>query len=399
MDFAIPAEERILRQEIREFAEKELPLEFWRRAYDILEIQWTEKFWPTTRAIAHKLGQRNWLVPHWPKEYGGQGTSYLKRFICQEELSYCGIPAADMGIGGISWVGPSLMFFGNEEQKKTHLPKLARGETFWCTAYSEPGAGSDLASLQCRAVAKDDGYIINGQKTWISAGHVADWCWLAARTSVEGSKYRGISLFMVDMKSKGITVRPIMGTGGTVAFSEIFFDEVHVPRENLVGEENRGWHYVLTALAAERAGGGITFMAITRRILDDLVTLSRQIRRRGKSLSSDPLVRNNLANMAIECEVGRMLALRAAWVQSKGLPADYEGSMSKLYTSELTQRIAHIGMQILGLCGQLDDGSRYAYLQGAIMHTYLNSISNTLGAGTSEIERNVVATVGLGLPR
>lgn len=395
MDFSASAEEKALREKISIFVKKELPPEFWEGAYDMLENQYTEEFWPTTRAIALKLGEKNWLAPHWPKEYGGEGASYTKYLICQEELIYCGVPATDMGIGGISWIGPSLMHFGNEEQKKRHLPKLARGEIFWCTAYSEPNSGSDLASLQCRALAKGNDYIINGQKIWTSAGYVADWCWLAARSSTEGKKHRGISLFMVDMKTKGIAVRPIIGMAGQVTFSEIFFDEVCVPRENLVGEENQGWDYVITALASERVGIGILFAAITRRILDDLIMLARE----RLPLAKDPLVRNKLAEMAIEVEVGRMLTYRAVWTQSKKLPTSYEGPMSKLYTSELSQRLAHTGMQLLGLFGQLCDGSKYAYLHGAITRTYLTAIGNTLLAGTSEIERNVIATIGLGLPR
>lgn len=395
MDFAVSAEEKGLREEIRAFAQKELPLEFWKGAYSMLENQYSEEFWPTTRAMALKLGEKNWLAPHWPKAYGGEGAPYAKYLICQEELIYCGVPATDMGVGGISWIGPSLMHFGNEAQKKRHLPKLAKGETFWCTAYSEPNSGSDLASLTCRAVARDDNYVINGQKIWTSAGYVADWCWLAARTRTEGKRHQGISLLMVDMKSKGITVRPIIGMGGKITFSEIFFDDVCVPKENLVGEENWGWNYVITALASERVGCGIMFTAITRRMLDDLVMLVRE----RPSLASDPLVRNKVAEMAIEVEVGRMLTYRAAWLQSKSLPASYEGPMSKLYTSELSQRLAKTGMQILGLFGQLYEDSKYAFLNGSIAHTYLTSIGNTLLAGTSEIERNVIATIGLGLPR
>ena len=395
MDFAMSAEEKALREEIRAFAQKELPPEFCKGTYDMLENQYTEELWPTTQAIALKLGERNWLAPHWPKEYGGEAASYTKYLICQEELVYWGVPATDMGVGGISWIGSSLIHFGNKEQRKRHLPKLARGETFWCTAYSEPNSGSDLASLKCRAVANGDDYIINGQKIWTSAGYVADWCWLAARTSTEVKKHQGISLFMVDMKTKGITVRPIIGMAGKVTFSEVFFDEVRVPRENMVGEENRGWNYVVMALASERTGSGTLFTAITRRILDDLIMLVRE----RQDLAKDPLVRNKLAEMAIEVEVGRMLTYRAAWTQSKGLPASYEGPMSKLYTSELSQRLARTGMELLGLFGQLYGDSKYAWLHGAITRTYLASVGNTLLAGTSEIERNVIATIGLGLPR
>jgi len=394
MDFSFSQEELTLREEIRRFVERELPPEFYQAAYDMLENQYLEEFWPTTRLMARKLGERNWLAPHWPQAYGGEGAPFTKYLVCQEELVYHGVPATDMGIGGVSWIGPSLMLFGSEDQKKRHLPKIARGEAFWCTAYSEPNSGSDLASLRCRAIAKGDYYVIDGQKIWTSAGFVADWCWLAARTSTEGSKHRGISLFMVDMRSKGITVRPIVGMGGSVTFSELFFDNVQVPRENLVGEENQGWRYIVTALASERVGVGILFTAITRRMLDDLTGLVKDTNR-----GRDPLVRHRLAQLAVEVEVGRLLTYRAAWLQSKGLPTPHEAPISKLFTSELTQRLAQTGMQLLGLYGSLAGDSRYTYLRGALMRTYLNSIGNTLLAGTSEIERNIIATLGLGLPR
>lgn len=398
MDFSFTEEEKKLQQEIREFAKKELPPDFSGGLYDY-EDQFDEKSWPLTSTIVRKLGEKNWLAPAWPKEYGGEDDPYTKQLVCQEELAYWGIPGADMGVGGISWIGSSLMLFGAEEQKKEHLPKLAAGEKFWCTAYSEPGSGCDLATLQCRATPSGSDYIITGQKVWTSAARIADRCWLAARTSSEGAKHQGISLFIVDMKTPGITVRPIPGMAGIAPFGEIFFDEVRVPRGNLVGEENKGWRYMVVALEYERGFIGLVFAAGARRALDDLIMLIGEMRHQGRTLPNETLMRNRVADMAIEIEVGRMLCYRAAWVQSKGLSANYETAMSKLYATELSQRVAQTSMQVLGLYSQLEAGSKWAYLRGLIARSYLASVGNTILAGTSEIERNVMATWGLKLPR
>jgi alkylation response protein AidB-like acyl-CoA dehydrogenase len=212
-------------------------------------------------SISKKLAQKGWLVMSWPKEYGGQGASIIEQLVYQEEMSYWGVPGTMMGVGGVSWVGPSLMKYGAEEQKKKYLPLITSGEPdgVWCTGYSEPNAGSDLASLQTRAARAGNEYIINGQKTWTSAAHRARWCWLAARTDPNAlKKHQGISLFIVDMKSPGITIRPLFDITGSHIFNEVFFDNVHVPVSNLVGEENRGWYQLIAALDDESLSQGFS---------------------------------------------------------------------------------------------------------------------------------------------
>jgi alkylation response protein AidB-like acyl-CoA dehydrogenase len=248
-------------------------------------------------------------------------------------------------------------------------------------------------------VRDGEDYIINGQKVWTSAAHVADWCWLAARTDPRVPKHKGISLFMVDMRSEGITVRPLVNLAGIHTFNEVFFDDVRVPGKNLVGEENRGWHYIVVALDFERAAPGVRSIARARRILDELVAYARTTRRGGQLLARESMVRHKLAEMAIECEVGRLIAYRVAWMQGKGLIPNYEASMSRMYSSELLQRVVNTAMQILGLWGQLEKNSPLAPLQGWIARCYLMSPSETIAAGTSEIQRNIIATRGLGLPR
>ena len=396
MDFKFTEQEEAFRHEIREFITKELP-SGWRGG--LVEDEYSDEVWPFTQAIVRKLAARGWLTLAWPKEHGGQGRSTIEQLIYQEETSYHGVPGTDMGVGGVSWVGPCLMLFGSEQQKREHLPRIAAGESFWCTGYSEPDAGSDLASVRCRAIASGDDDIISGQKVWTSAAHVAGWCWLAARTDPDASRHRGISLLLVDMKSKGITIRPLIDLIGVCAFNEVFFDEVRTPKTNLVGEENQGWSYIMAALNFERGWPGIRFAALAKRILEDLVVYAMETKHQGYSLAGESALRHKLAEMAIEIEAGRLIAYRAAWLQGKGLVSESEASMSKLFSSELFQRVTDLGMQILGAYGQLSSDSKWAPLKGWILRTYLYSPSVTLVSGTSEIMRNIIAMRGLGLPR
>ena len=307
------------------------------------------------------------------------------------------MPGTELGTGAISWVGPVLMIAGAEEQKSEHLPPIARGERLWCTLYSEPGSGSDLASLQTSAVRDGDDYVINGQKIWTSSAHVADWGWLAARTNPDAPKHRGISIFMLDMKSPGVTVRPIENMAGGRDFNEVYFDDVRVPSGNLVGQEDRGWYTLAVALDFERSGVG--YSAGARRTLEALVKYAKQSKRNGKPLSSNSSVRRKLAHRFTETEISRWLSYKVAWMQSHGMVPNAEASMSKMYGTELTQRVARTGMEILGMAGQISRGSKWAPLEGHIQQLYLSSVSSTIAAGTSEIQRNIIAQRGLGLPR
>ena len=245
MDFW-STEEEAFRQEVHQFIQKELPPGW--RGFGTAEEYATEEGWAFAQQMAKKLGAKRWLAIDWPKEYGGLGASYIKKVVYQEEVNYHGVPGVDMGVSGTGIVGPVLMLFGSEEQKKEHLPKIAAGEEFWCQGFSEPNAGSDLFAVQCRAIPKGNEYIISGQKTWTSAAIRADWCWLAARTNADGPRHRGISMFIIDMKSKGITLRPLIHMTGHPDWCEVFFDEVHVPKSNMVGEENHGAKYILATL-------------------------------------------------------------------------------------------------------------------------------------------------------
>ena len=342
---------------------------------------------PASLAFQSRLAERGWLTLAWPKEYGGAGASHLEQLVYNEEMAYADAPAQNHGV---QWVGPTLMLLGTEEQKARFLPPIARAEEHWCTLYSEPEAGSDLASLRTRAVQDGDDFIINGQKIWNGRAHLADWGWLAARTDPSAPKHRGISLFMVDMKSPGISVRPLIDMSGRHHFNEVFFDNVRVPRANLVGELNRGWYHIATALDFERSG--VQTYASGRRVVERIADVIREdttgIRRH---------YRHEVADRAIEVAVGMNLAYRVALMQAEGKVPNAEASQSRLFGTELLQRIYRTAMRVMGLEGQLRGGSARPGRDFAT--GYLVSVSETIAGGTAEIQRLIIATRGLGLPR
>ncbi len=394
LNIAFTRREEEFRQEIREFLEEALPNGWEPLAQSGGTPEEKREF---ARGMTKRLVDKGWLTLAWPKEYGGQGRSIMEQVIYAEEMSYRNVPGTELGTGAISWVGPVLMLAGTEEQKREHLPPIAAGERYWCTLYSEPGSGSDLASLQTSATRDGDDFVINGQKIWTSSAHFADWGWLAARTNPDAPKHRGISLFMLDMKTPGVEVRPIVNMAGGHDFNEVYFDNVRVPAGNLVGQEDRGWYTLAVALDYERSGVG--YSAGARRTLEALVRYARETERGGKPLSEDPTVRRKLAERFVETEISRWLSYKVAWMQTSGIAPNAEASMSKMYGTELTQRVARTGMEILGMAGQLSGGSKWAPLEGHIQSLYLSSTSSTIAAGTSEIQRNIVAQRGLGLPR
>ncbi len=395
MDFKFTEEEEAFRREVRQWLEREIP----RRWVELDPGIWeeTEESWALAREFQRKLGQRGWLAPAYSKEYGGLELSHMKRLVLAEELAYNRTPISIEEEITVNWVGPSITLFGTEKQKKEYLTKIAKGDIVFCLGYSEPNAGSDLASLQTRAVEVGDEYVIKGQKTWCSYGHLADFCWLAARTDPDASRHDGISIFVVDMKTPGITVRPLINILNRHSFNEIFFDDVRIPKENLVGQKNKGWYELVIALDFERSSIG--YAAGNQRILEELVKYVKETTRNGKPLTGDPLIRNELAQLVVENEVARMMAYRIAWMFSKGLHPSYESSMSMVFVSEVMRRTADTGMRILGHYGELDRDSKWAVMNARIMRMCLSSLSIGVGGGSNEIQRNIIAIRGLGLPR
>lgn len=392
MDFRDTPEESAFREEVRAFIRQNLPS----------DNPATDGDGPPARVRGvarwrQKLVERRWVAPAWPPEYGGAGMPVVQQFILNEEMAEAQAPS--VGGLGVSMAGPTIITHGTEEQKKEHLLRILSGEGFWCQGFSEPGAGSDLASLQTRAVRDGDDYVIDGQKTWTSMAQYANWMFMLARTDPDAPKHRGISYFLVDMKSPGITVRPIFNLAGRHDFNEVFFDNVRVPARNRVGEENRGWYVGTTTLDFERSS--ISTAVGHRQRLDTLVRYIREHPSDGMTtLAWNPSLRHEIADRYIEAATQRLMSYRIITMQAKGLIPNYESSMTKLFSSELEQRIARTGMKALGLFGQvISSRDRRAPMKARIAKTYLYSLAITIGGGTSEVQRNVIAQRGLSLPR
>ena len=310
MDFQFTSEDDAFRQDVRQFIRQELPAD-WEGGGRYPD----EGGWEFTLQLRKKMAEKGWLTMHWPEEYGGQDASPVRSAIFSEELTYNRTPGRD--IFGVRMLGPTLMIYGTEEQKLTHLPPVARGEIQWCQGYSEPESGSDLASLSTRAVLDGDEYVINGAKIWTSMAHRADWIMLLTRTDPDAPKHRGITFILVDMKTPGIEVRPIINMAGRHEFNQIMFDNVRVPRANVVGEENRGWYVAVTLLDFERSG--IDYSASARRLMDELKDYVTETTQNGKPLIELPWVRSLLADRYIDCEVARLMAYKVAYMQGQGL--------------------------------------------------------------------------------
>tara|TARA_Y100001970_G_scaffold273721_1_gene372328 strand:- start:5372 stop:6595 length:1224 start_codon:yes stop_codon:yes gene_type:complete len=341
------------------------------------------------------LAKHDWVAPHWPEEYGGGGLTPMEQFILRSEFAWYGVPP--VAGPGVNMLGPTIILHGTEKQKKELLPSILSGEVTWAQGYSEPGAGSDLASLQTQAVKDGDNYVINGQKIWTSSAHKADWIFILVRTDNEAPKHRGISFIYTNINQTGIDVRPIISGGWEHATNETFYQEVSVPIENRIGEENRGWYVAMTLLDHERSNitGAIekkkTIQSLIQYIVNDSV-FSKQLSRKA--------VRNEIVDRFIECEVGYNFSLRIISMQDAGLVPNQEASTSKLFNSELTQRLNQTGMKPFGLFANLwDPNDNRSPMNAQFTQKHVHQISATIAGGTSEIQRNIIATRGLGLPR
>ena len=394
MEFRFSDADLVFRDELNVFLDAELPPGWTERVEGMgRDGSATDELWQFTRDFQKKLSERGWLVQAWPKEFGGGGAGYIRQALFTETMAYHRAPVYNQGVDR---VGPTLMMHGTEYQQELLLPQIRDAQIMWCQGFSEPGSGSDLASLQTRAVRDGDDYVINGQKIWTSYAHRADWIFLLGRTDTDAPKHRGISYFVIKMDTPGITVRPLTNMAGNHHFNEVFFEDVRVPASQLVGEENRGWYVATTTLDFERSG--IARVVAATRTLQDLTALAREPGPDGRRPIDSAQVSTRLADLHVSFGVGRLLAYRVAWMQSAGLVPNYEASISKLIGSQLQQRLANL-MNMVGLRGQLYPGSEHAVLGGRLPHEYLNAVPLTIAAGTSEIQKNIIATRGLGLPR
>lgn len=398
MDWHDSPEQAAFRTAVRSLIEQRLPRRYkdFARSGGPGERQWEndrKSADPVAKQAAidwhAALAERGWVAPHWPKEYGGGGMSAMEQSILNQEFANAGAPA--VGGSGVAMLGPTLILHGNEDQRKKYLPPILAGEATWAQGYSEPGAGSDLASLQTRAVRDGDEFVVNGQKIWTSAAHTADAIFALVRTDPQAPKHRGISFLLIDdIKSPGISIRPLVDMNGRHYFNEVFFEDVRVPAANLVGEENRGWYVAMTLLDFERSniGGAIGARRTLRRMLD-IVQADPVLARR---LDASTL-RHEVAQRFIEAEIMYQFSMRIISMQNKGQLPNDEASMAKLYNSELSQRVAQTCMQVMGLRGQPTEGEE------SFARMYLGMVPATIRGGTSEVQRNVIATRGLGLPR
>jgi len=382
MDFNFLTEEEKFRQEVRKFFIKEEKVVIEARK------EWDSGlgFGPNCWQILKKVGEKGWLCPTWPKEYGGLKLSYMYRYIVMEQMHYSINIYSTVGAG---MAGPVILNHGTEQQKKEYLLKIAKGEIEFALGYTEPDAGSDLSAMSMQAKDEGDHFLINGSKLFNTRAHFAQYHWLGALTEITTPKYKGISLFIVDLKTPGITISPILTVGG-MRTNEVVYNDVKVPREALVGERNRGFYYILEALDYERIS---TVAGLER----DFQEILDYIKKNGNG--NDPLIRQKLADLAIEIESAKLFALRVAWMLDRGKIPNYEASMLKMIVSEIEQDLVQTAMQIFGHYGQLQKGSKWAPLDGKFEWRYRDSLEALITRGTSEIMRNIIAQRGLGLPR
>ena len=393
MDFLIDKKEQAFRQEVRDFIKEVLPPD-WLGIDPGPEEEEREEVLHLSQKIWRKMGAKGWIGLAWPKEYGGQEDP-AKDWALKEELIYYGVPGMDIA----AVQGDLILAFGTKEQKDKFIPPITRGEVKYAIGMSEPNVGSDMFALQLKAEEQADCYLFNGQKTWNSGIHRADWCVVYARTDPNApKKHLGISVFIVDPKSPGITMRQITQMTGLGAFCEVFYDNVRVPKENLLGEKNKGKDVSMHAFAIERSYG-LVILHNARRYFEQLVQYCKETSINGQPLAKDPLIRNRLAEIAIEIEVGRNMGERINWMISQNMLTVLPSCQNKIHGASVAQKVSNLGMQILGLYGQLDEKSKWAQLGGRMRHIYLSSRAWSLAGGTSEMSRNIIAgRYGLGLP-
>jgi alkylation response protein AidB-like acyl-CoA dehydrogenase len=390
MDFSFSPEEQAFRLEVSAFLDKEVPAEWQKKKVSFFDMSGQQNWIAVHRDLSEKLGARGWLSMHWPAEYCGKGLSPFYRLILREELAQHHSPGYHSL--SVDFVGQALLLKGSDALKKRFLQGIASGKVMWCEGLSEPGHGSDLASIETFAREDGDSFIVNGQKIWTTYAHFADWIFLLARTDRQAQpNYRGLTFFLVDMKTPGISVNPIINMAGHHDFNEVFFDEVRIPKENIVDGVNKGWYVAMSLLDFERTSD--LGYAIAGTLLHDIVEAAREMDMMGAEN------KRRMAELVAECEVARLTHYHVTWMQAKGKVTNYEAAMCKLLGFESIQHVAEFGLEVFKNYGLLTDHSSLAPLYGRISSCYLRSFGHSMEAGTSEIDRDVIAQRGLGLPR
>lgn len=398
MDFGLLPDQQKLQEEFGRFFKKEMenaPTGW--VGGNVEEPYLNDENWAFHVKMARKLGEKKWLMLTLPEEYGGINASPVVQMIFNEVAGYYRAPGVD--VFGVKMIGPVIHAMGNEEQKKEHLEKIARGQVFWCQGWSEPDAGSDLAALSTSAVRDGDHYIVQGQKIWTTGAHRADWIFLLVRTDSAEIRSRGLTFLLADVKTSGFSIDPIYMMDGHHSFNQVFLDNVSIPVKNRIGEENEGWKVAKAISKLERTG--VIPVGYLERELEELIQYCKEAKSLGKRLIDDSSVRHRLADLAVEIEAARALFYKVACLHETGelMESIALSSAAKVFTAELYQRLIYTGCHIMGLYSQVKHDSRWAPLKGAFERLYQLCPGENIAAGTSEIQRNIIAWTALGLPR
>jgi alkylation response protein AidB-like acyl-CoA dehydrogenase len=393
MELAYSKEDEAFRKEVRDWLKKNLPKKD--KALSDLMPHDPERV-RRAKEWQRKLYDAGYVAMSWPKEYGGQAADVMRQTIVNEELVLARAPGL-IGASGLGMLGPTLIQFGTEEQKRRYLPKILTAEEIWCQGYSEPGAGSDLASLRTRADIVGDEFIVNGQKVWTSNAQFSDWMFCLVRTDPDAPKHRGISYILIDMKTPGITVRPLIQMTGDAGFNEVFFDNVRVPRANLVGELHQGWIVANATLFHERNMLGSTTR--TQLMMQNLIRLAQSRQRYGRPASQDPVIRQKLADLLTRVEAMKYHSYRMLTTELKGKPHGVSAMVNKLVGTELNHDICALALEILGSYAPLNKGAARVVDNGAWAYEFMFTLGLIIGGGTSQIQKNIISERGLGMPK
>jgi alkylation response protein AidB-like acyl-CoA dehydrogenase len=395
MDLAQSPAEAAFRAEVRAWLADNLPEDWGKPGFK--EPRTLEERFAFAKGWERKLAEAGYAGLSWPKEYGGRGASLVEQIAFHEEMARARAPQVSVNFVGINLAGPTIMAHGNEEQKRRYLAPILSMEEVWCQGFSEPNAGSDLANVQTRAEDKGDHFLVNGQKIWTSYAHVADWCMLLCRTDPTLPKHKGLSYLIVDMRTPGVDPRPLKQITGEAEFNEVFFTDVVVPKEQLMGELNMGWTYANTTLAHERGPAFLAHQIRFRNTMLDMLATAKRTMRDGVPVAEHAAFRQRLAAAYAEVEVMRAIGLRLVTsILRNGRPGT-EGSIAKLYWSHMHRRMTELALAVTGPDQALDGDD--AEGDGLWQRSYQMSFAQTIAAGSSEIQKNIISERVLGMPR
>ncbi|MGH7308695.1 MAG: acyl-CoA dehydrogenase [Candidatus Rokuibacteriota bacterium] len=397
MDLTLSPEQEAFRSRVRSWLKANIPSEWRSRMAASADVPRPEAY-DLLRRWQRQLYDGGFVGLTWPREYGGQGLTFLEEMILHQEMALAKAPPI-LNILGVGMAGPTIIAYGSEAQKQRYPARILSCEEIWCQGYSEPNAGSDLASLQTRAAKDGEHWVINGQKVWTSLAHVADWMMLLARTDPEAPRHKGITYFLLDMRAPGVTVRPLRQITGDPEFNEVFFDNVRVHESQILGGLNNGWQVGLTTLMYERLALGFGLQVRLRIALDGLVELARRMEKDGRTLTRDPVMRQKIAQLWIETECLKYTGARAITRLLRGEMPGPEASTGKMIWVDTHQRLQELAMEIQGPYSQLTRGSDWAVEGGLWHYTFLRSRANSIEGGTTEVQKNIIGERVLGLPK